>query len=51
MTSVGTVGIIGGGVAGLAAGGLLARAGIQVKLFEANDKIGGCCATTTMRPR
>jgi phytoene dehydrogenase-like protein len=48
MTAFSTVGIIGGGVAGLAAGGLLARAGIQVKLFEANGKIGGCCATTTI---
>ncbi|MFZ2615342.1 MAG: NAD(P)-binding protein, partial [Anaerolineae bacterium] len=48
MTSVGTVAIIGGGVAGLAAGGLLARSGIKVKLFEANGKIGGCCATTTV---
>ena len=48
MTAFSTVGIIGGGVAGLAAGGLLARAGSQVKLFEANDKIGGCCATTTI---
>ena len=43
MTSIKTVGIIGGGVAGLAAGGLLARAGIKVTLFEANEKIGGCC--------
>lgn len=48
MTSIKTVGIIGGGVSGLAAGGLLARAGIQVKLFEANGKIGGCCATTNI---
>lgn len=46
MTFIQSVGIIGGGVAGLAAGGLLARMGIQVKLFEANAKIGGCCATT-----
>lgn len=33
---------------GLAAGGLLGRAGIKVKLFEANEKIGGCCSTTTV---
>ncbi len=46
MTSIQSVGIIGGGMAGLAAGGLLARMGIKVKLFEANAKIGGCCATT-----
>lgn len=48
MASIKTVGIIGGGVAGLAAGGLLARRGIKVKLFEANGKIGGCCSTTTV---
>ncbi|MBV6402851.1 MAG: zeta-carotene-forming phytoene desaturase [Anaerolineales bacterium] len=48
MTSIKTVGIIGGGVSGLAAGGLLARAGIKVKLFEANGKIGGCCSTTNI---
>lgn len=48
MASIKTVGIIGGGVAGLAAGGLLARMGIKVKLFEANEKIGGCCATTNI---
>jgi len=48
VASIKTVGIIGGGVAGLAAGGLLARRGIKVKLFEANGKIGGCCSTTTV---
>jgi phytoene desaturase len=48
MTSIKTVGIIGGGVAGLAAGGLLARVGVKVKLFEANGKIGGCCSTTNI---
>jgi phytoene dehydrogenase-like protein len=41
-----TVGVIGGGVSGLAAGGLLSREGVKVKLFEANDKLGGCCANT-----
>lgn len=41
-----TVGIVGGGVSGLSAGTLLARQGMRVKLFEANDKLGGCCATT-----
>ncbi len=46
MASIQSVGIIGGGVAGLAAGGLLARRGLKVHLFEANGKIGGCCATT-----
>jgi phytoene desaturase len=43
-----TVVIIGGGVAGLAAGCLLARNGFEVQLFEANSKLGGCCATTTV---
>jgi phytoene desaturase len=33
-------------VSGLSAGGLLSRQGIKVKLFEANDKLGGLCATT-----
>jgi phytoene desaturase len=41
-----TVVIIGGGVSGLAAGCHLARNGFAVKLFEANSKLGGCCATT-----
>lgn len=48
MTSIQSVAIIGGGVSGLAAGGLLARNGIKVALFEANTKIGGCCATTNI---
>jgi phytoene desaturase len=43
-----TVGIIGGGVAGLAAGGFLCQNGWTVKLFEANEKLGGCCATTNL---
>ena len=38
--------IIGGGVSGLAAGGLLARRGLNVKLLEANNKLGGCCGST-----
>ena len=37
---------MGGGVSGLSAGGLLSRQGMRVKLFEANDKLGGLCATT-----
>ncbi len=40
--------IIGGGVSGLAAGVFLSKKGYQVKLFEANDKIGGAAATTTV---
>lgn len=42
------IGIIGGGVAGLAAGIALARGGFEVKLFEAADKLGGCCASTAI---
>ncbi|HEV2679056.1 MAG TPA: NAD(P)/FAD-dependent oxidoreductase [Rhodanobacter sp.] len=42
----GRVAIIGGGVAGLAAGIRLARQGMQVHLYEARDKLGGCCSTT-----
>ncbi|MFC5741778.1 phytoene desaturase family protein [Dyella tabacisoli] len=40
------VAIIGGGVSGLAAGIHLARKGIRASLFEANDRLGGCCSTT-----
>jgi len=43
-----TVAIIGGGVSGLSAGGLLSRKGLRVKLFEANEKLGGCCANTCL---
>lgn len=41
-----TVAIIGGGMAGLAAAKLLCARGVTVRLFEANGKVGGCCATT-----
>ncbi len=47
MTSK-TVGIIGGGVSGLAAGIRLAQDGIRVRLFESRSQIGGCCSTTTI---
>jgi phytoene desaturase len=40
--------IIGAGVAGLAAATLLTRNGSNVTVLEANNKIGGCCATTTI---
>ena len=46
MRKINTVAIIGGGVSGLSAGGLLARKGMKVKLFEANEKLGGCSANT-----
>ncbi len=48
MAPIRKVAIVGGGLAGLAAGGLLSRKGVQVSLFEANNKLGGCCATTTV---
>ena len=41
-----TVAIIGGGMSGLAAAKLLCAGGAAVRLFEANGKVGGCCATT-----
>lgn len=40
--------VIGGGLAGLTAANLLARNGIPVAIYEANGKLGGCCATTTL---
>ena len=46
MGKINTVAIIGGGVSGLSAGGLLSRKGLKVKLFEANEKLGGCTAST-----
>lgn len=48
MSQIKSVAIIGGGVSGLAAAGLLSRKGLRVKLFEANDKLGGCCASTKL---
>ncbi len=32
----------------MAAANLLARNGFPVRVFEINDKVGGCCATTTI---
>ncbi len=49
MQKVKTVGIIGGGLSGLAAATFLARQGYRAKLFEANGKVGGCCATTELQ--
>ncbi|AOJ08472.1 hypothetical protein WS71_13565 [Burkholderia mayonis] len=40
------VAIVGGGVAGLAAGVELARRGCDVRLYEARDVVGGCASTT-----
>jgi phytoene desaturase len=40
------VAIVGSGVAGLAAGVLLAKRGFAVRVYEASGKPGGCCANT-----
>jgi prolycopene isomerase len=37
--------IIGGGVAGLTCGCLLAKSGLKVLLIEKNQKVGGCCTS------
>jgi len=37
--------IMGGGVAGLTCGCLLAKKGLKVLLIEKNQKVGGCCAS------
>jgi phytoene desaturase len=42
------VAIIGAGMSGLAAARLLCAGGVAVRLFEANAKVGGCCATTRL---
>jgi pimeloyl-ACP methyl ester carboxylesterase len=49
ISEINTIGIIGGGLSGLAAGVALSRHGFRVKLFEANEKIGDCYATTQLR--
>lgn len=48
MRGTKTVAIIGAGMAGLAAARLLCANGITVQLFEANARVGGCCATTRL---
>ncbi|KYH27824.1 tRNA 5-methylaminomethyl-2-thiouridine biosynthesis bifunctional protein MnmC [Halalkalicoccus paucihalophilus] len=44
-TDADTVGIVGGGIAGLAAAYRLQRRGHDVRIFEASDDIGGLAAT------
>ena len=36
-----TVSVVGGGAAGLAALAILAKAGVDVRLFEASNRLGG----------
>lgn len=48
MQRIRSVAVIGGGMAGLSAARLLCLKGIAVKLYETNDKLGGCCATTRL---
>ena len=43
-----TVAIIGAGMSGLAAARLLCANGMTVQLFEANARVGGCCASTRL---
>ena len=40
------VGIVGGGLLGLAAGHTLAKRGIPVTVYEAGDRVGGLAGTT-----
>lgn len=40
------IGVVGGGLAGLAAALALSRTGHETTVFEKNGKIGGCCAET-----
>lgn len=42
------VGVVGAGIAGLAAARTLAQAGVEVKVFEAEDHVGGRCRTVSI---
>jgi phytoene desaturase len=46
--TTGSIGIIGGGVAGLAAGIALLRRGMAATIHEAGERPGGCCTTTQL---
>lgn len=48
MPSGKVVAVIGGGVSGISAAHVLAQRGFSVKLFEASEKLGGCCGTTRL---
>ena len=47
MGRISTVGVIGGGESGYRQADC-SQKGVRVKIFEANDKLGGCCATTNI---
>jgi len=43
--------VIGGGITGLATGAYLAKTGLKVAIFEANNEVGEYCGTDeVMRP-
>ena len=48
MSKTKSIIVIGGGVAGLSSAGFLAKEGFDVSVLEANNKIGGSCATTNL---
>ncbi|MGY0558417.1 MULTISPECIES: phytoene desaturase family protein [unclassified Lysobacter] len=48
MSATRPIGIVGGGVAGLATGIALLRRGLPVTIYEAADRPGGCCTTTEL---
>ncbi len=44
------VGVVGAGIAGLAAARTLSKAGASVKVFESEDHVGGRCRTVSIGP-
>lgn len=49
MGALKKIAVVGGGLSGLSAALRLSRAGHRVALYEAGDKLGGCCATTDVQ--
>src|SRR5215470_15825387 len=50
MTPAHDIVVIGGGVNGLVAATLMARAGLQVVVLERSDRVGGCARTDEIAP-